>query len=726
MRPRMRRWLLGCAGVAPLMLAPAGVAAESRLADKDMLWQADQGLYYSDKKVLVLKGHVEIDYDRRILLADSVTYDENTDVVAADGHVALLDRTGNVAFAEHVTLTDKLRDGVLTGFGALIGSNGRLVAASARRSGDRLTEARHVAYTPCKICNQPGQRTPIWQIKAFRVVHDREKHKIKFNDATLAVYGVPVFYTPYLTEPDPTVHHASGLLTPDFGNSSSNGYFLSIPYYWSMAESRDVTVEPIITTKGGDVLVGEYRERWNHGGMWLQGSVAQNPNGGLKGDRGQYYTHLFGSGRVTLTNSWQFGYDAQLTSNDTYLKRYDISQIDRLVSDIFFVGASGRSRLAVSGYFFQGLRATDNNKSFAIPLPLIEYTYIPAHKWAGGRFQLDVNSVALSRYQGANDQRITAEASWRAPLVTDSGQLWTLQLDARGDLYHTDTPVPLPSSGHFITRELPYAALDWRWPFIASGRTGKSIILEPIAQFVAQPYGGNPGNLPVEDSLNIEIDDNNIFSFDQVPGYDLAQSGPRANFGLRAESRFASGYVEALVGETFRLKPDPIFASETGLTGTRSDIVGRFSIKFPPYFDLTNRLDFDDQSGDIRREEVYVTGIYGRSSTRISYVQLSPTLGLPARKEVNAQLDVNFYANWQAFAAIRRDLLAQQTLDSEFGLGYEDECLGISVGYRKRYTTDRDLPPSTAVILRIKLKTTDEPIQPFSLFPENVFPYGRP
>ncbi len=734
MRRVKNQLLLGCALAVPLAFASAAPATAPEDKDKQMLLQADEAVYDSATHVITASGHVEIDYDRRILIADSVSYNQDTDVVTADGHVSLMEENGNVAFAEHVTLTEKMRDGALTGFGALLGKHGRLVAASASRTGGRFTEARHVAYTPCRICNKPGERTPVWQIRAFRVVHDQEQHKIKFTDAAIAFFGVPVIYTPYFSEPDPTVHYASGLLTPDIGSSSSNGYFVRLPYYLSISKSQDATFEPILTTRGGDLVLGEYRERWNNGGMWVQSSAAYNPNGGLSGEQSQVYSHLFGSGRVSVSSRWRFGYDVQITSNDTYLKRYDISQLDRLVNDIFFVGEQGRSRFMISGFFFQGLRATDNNRTFPIALPLVEYTYIPIRKWAGGQFRFDFNSVALTRDMGASDQRMTAEARWRYPLVTGNGQLWTLQLDARGDLYHTDTPVPLPSDGHFIARGLPYAALDWRWPFIANDKYGKSIVLEPIVQLIAQPYGGNPNNIPNEDSLNIEIGDNNIFSFDQVPGYDLAESGPRANFGLRAESRFSSGYIEALVGQTFRLKADPVFTEGSGLTGAKSDVVGRFSIKFPPYVDLTNRIDIDEQTGNLRRNEVYITGVYGRSSTRISYVWLAPTLGLPncpipaecAREEVNAQLDVNFYRNWQAFAAIRRDLKAEQTLDNEFGIGYEDECLGVSVAYRRKYTTDRDLPPSTSIVLRVKLKTTDEPILPFSLFPEDVFSYGHP
>ena len=72
---------------------------------------------------------------------------------------------GNVAFADHVVLTDQMRDGALDGFGALIGKNGRLAAVSAERVGRTAIIAHRAVYTPCKICNQPGNRTPVWQVK---------------------------------------------------------------------------------------------------------------------------------------------------------------------------------------------------------------------------------------------------------------------------------------------------------------------------------------------------------------------------------------------------------------------------------------------------------------------------------------------------------------------------------------------------------------------------------
>jgi LPS-assembly protein len=724
----MRHFLLAAASLA-LLAGHAAAAEPDKLGDQVLL-RADEVEYDSANHIVTAHGHVEVDREGRTLISDTLIYDQNTDVMTANGHVSLMDAKGNVAFAEQMVLKDKMRDGALEGFAALIGKTGRLAAPGAKREGDRFTTAWRAAYTPCKICNKPGQKTPLWQVKAYRVVHDQLKHRIKFHDAVIEAFGVPILYTPYLSQADPSVRYASGILIPDVGSSTTIGYFLKLPVYIALSPSQDATIAPLITTHGGDVLEGEYRQRWEHGGMWLQGSAGFNPNGGISLNQDQIYSDLFGSGRTPIDNVWSTGFDVQLSSDQTFLKRYDISQLDRLTTDLFIQGESGRSRFALTGYFFQGLRPTDDNRTFPVPLPLMEYTYIPEDHLLGGQFRFDLSSVALTRDVGTDDQRISAEMRWRKPWITGNGMLVTIQADARGDVYHIDNEAPLPPSGHYVERGLPYVALDWRWPFVSTnGANGDSFVLEPIAQVVAAPYGGNPPNLPNEDSASFEFDENNIFDFDRLPGQDLVEDGPHATAGFRADAILPIAHIEALVGESFRLKPDPIFAADTGLAGKTSDLVERFSVKFSPYIDLTHRLDFDPDSGTVERNEVYFTGTYGRSSAQISYVELAPsavTLGLGSREEINAQLDLNLFKYWDAFGAIQRDLIAGQMINTEFGLGYEDECLAIALAYRRKYTSQPGLPPSTAVILHIGLKTGDQPIQPFSLFHQDIFTYNHP
>ena len=135
--------------------------------------------------------------------------------------------------------------------------------------------------------------------------------------------------------------------------------------------------------------------------------------------------------------------------------------------------------------------------------------------------------------------------------------------------------------------------------------------------------------------------------------------------------------------------------------------------------------------GTVQRHEIYVTGTYDRSALQVSYVQLPAqaiALGLPSREEINAQADMNVWGNWQVFVAAQRDLQGNQFLNTEYGVGYEDDCLAVSLAYRRKYTQDAilGLPPSTSVVLRFNLKTGDSPVQPFSLFRANRIVASKP
>ncbi|HEY4078060.1 MAG TPA: LPS assembly protein LptD [Rhizomicrobium sp.] len=698
-----------------------------------VLLQADEVVYDDDKQIVSAVGNVEVNDNGRTLLAERVDYDQANDKVIASGHVSIIDTRGNVAFADHVVLTDHMRDGVLKGFGALIGKSGRLAARAAERVGGNTVIAHRAIYSPCKICNQPGQKTPLWQVKAERVVYDQLDHKVRFHNAIIDVAGVPVAWIPTFSVPDPTVKYASGLLMPEVGNSTKIGYFTRVPYYVSMSPSQDMTIAPMFSTSGADMLEMEYRQSWDHGGLWLQGSGAYNPDGGLGGTPGaQTYGHIFGSGRIGLNDDWRTGFDVQATSNAAYMRFFDISYLDRLTNDLFLEGTPGRSRFALTSYYFQGLRSTDVTSRIPYVLPRLEMSFIPVSKVGGGSFRFDVNGVSIGRDDEHNDQRLTGEMNWKRPVIVGDGQVWTFVLDARGDAYHFGTPAvgTTPSSDSYIQRGTAYAALDWRWPFVAQTSPSHSYVLTPIAQLIAQPYGGNPSGIRIEDSQDFEFDDNNVFSFNQVPGYDLIESGPRANVGMMGEALFPGGKVEAQVGQTYRLKPDPLFAAFSGSNGTASDVVGSFSVKFP-HLDITDRIDMDRGNGTIQRHEIYVTGSYDRTSVQVSYVQLPQSvlsLGLPSREEINAQLDLNVWRNWQIFVAGQRDLQTNEFLNTEYGLGYEDECLAISLAYRRKYTEDliQGVPPSTSLVLRFSLKTGDSPAQPFSLFPKDVFALTHP
>jgi LPS-assembly protein len=77
--------------------------------------------------------------------------------------------------------------------------------------------------------------------------------------------------------------------------------------------------------------------------------------------------------------------------------------------------------------------------------------------------------------------------------------------------------------------------------------------------------------------------------------------------------------------------------------------------------------------------------------------------------------------NWIVYAGAERDIAGNEMLADEFGVGYEDECLGVSLSYDRTYTTNRNVPPATAVVFRIELKTSDTSNQQSDLFPRHLY-----
>ena len=155
----------------------------------------------------------------------------------------------------------------------LLADRSRLAANAARRLGGNRTELTRGVYSPCDLCKENPSAPPAWQFKAREIAHDRELKLLEFRDATLELDGWPVFYTPYISTPDPSVKRASGFLMPGIGNSSNNGFHLSMPYYWAIDVDKDLTLAPRFMTKGGQLLATEYRQRFGNGALSAIGSI---------------------------------------------------------------------------------------------------------------------------------------------------------------------------------------------------------------------------------------------------------------------------------------------------------------------------------------------------------------------------------------------------------------------------------------------------------------------
>ncbi|MCZ6859875.1 MAG: LPS assembly protein LptD, partial [Alphaproteobacteria bacterium] len=359
--------------LAMFLLATGPVLAQKAPSrSTPVLITADEVNYDRKRGIVVAKGNVEVSQGARVLKANSLIYNQKTKTVIAYGNVSLSEPTGEVIFADRIRLTDDLREGVVENFRMLFPDNTRVAANTAVRSGGNRTEMREAVFSPCRICPKHPDRPPLWALKARRVVHDQKARDIEYYDAWMEIFGVPVLYSPYFRHPDPTVKRRSGFLAPVLGNDSELGLSVTTPYFLVLGPDKDLTLAPTFYSKERPLLFAEWRHRVPNGRYDIRGSFTnvkrRDNTGGRVGGR-QSRGHVFTTGLFDINKTWRFGWDGGWTTDDTFLRRYDISSQSSIITAPFAEGFTGRDYAAVRGYYFQGLRVSDDAKRTPVILP---------------------------------------------------------------------------------------------------------------------------------------------------------------------------------------------------------------------------------------------------------------------------------------------------------------------------------------------------------------------
>lgn len=708
LRRRVRGLVL--AGMVVTNLVPPGALPASAQEASPVLLSAENLRYEQESGAVIATGNVEVTAGARILLADRVRYDANTDVVSAEGNVSVLEADGSVFFAERIELSDQLKNGFIRGFRALLSDDSRMAANTARRIDGNRTVMRRAVYSPCRVRGQGSTQPPLWSVRASQVVHDQAAQDISYRNARLEFVGVPVAYTPYFSHPDPTIDRKSGFLVPTYGRSSQIGTTLEVPYFFDLAPDRDVTLLPLLTSKEGPVLGGEYRQRTRSGRFQLNGSVTRpdrRDQDNTKTGNKQWRSNIQANGNFDIDETWRWGFTGARSSDDTYLRRYNFDSSDTLNSNLFVEGFSGRSYASANAWAFQGLRVGDDPGEAPLILPMLDYKFISNPDLFGGTFRFDTNVLSLSRNDGRDSRRLSLRADWQTPRVGSLGDIWRFSADVRADGYWVTDAEPNARDG-FTGRFVPQITVDWRWPLVRP-EAGSRQVLEPLAAFIVSPYGGNPNDIPNEDSQNFEFDDTNIFSSNRFPGLDRIEGGPRLNYGLRyGLYGNGGGSLTALIGQTLRVRADDTFAPRTGLENERSDFVGRIDVSPSNFVSFYNRFRLDRETLSLRRNEITTaigTSNYGIDITYLSLERELTADELTDREEINLSAQARLSRYWRATAQTRQDLGSDGgTLSSGIALLFGNECLNASVNFDRDFTRDRDVQPSTSFTVRIRLK----------------------
>lgn len=684
------------------LLAPAGGLQAQELA----MLTADRVTLAGDN-TLIADGAVEVLYMGRRLRASRITYDASTDRLLIEGPIVLSDETGSFILASQADLAADLSEGVLTSARLVLNQQLQLAAAQMLRVGGRYTQLSDTVASSCQVC--AANPVPLWEIRARRVVHDQLARQLYFDQAQLRVAGVPVFYLPHLRMPDPTLDRATGFLRPSLRTTSGLGSGVKLPYFIVMGPSRDLTLTPYVTTKGGRTLEARYRQAFPTGTIEVNGALSYDDllPGKARG-------HLLASGAFDLPRGFDLSFHLETVSDPAYLLDYGISQKDRLDSRIEISRARRNEYIAGRLIEFQSIRAGEDNAT--LPSLVGDMTF--HRRFSGGPLggEAGLQLQTHSHYRSSTDPldtngdgvadgrdlgRVSLRLDWRRNFVLPGGVLGSVQAQTAGDIYtiHQDAIYQ-----GITTRFDGAAAVELRWPWVATGRGGASHVIEPVVQLVASPKSS--AALPNEDSALVEFDEGNLFSLNRFAGSDAYESGARANLGVSWTRYDPQGWTLGVtLGRVLRADDLGQFGPASGLDGRHSDWLAAAQLTLADRFVMTNRLLFNDFL-DLTKAELRMDLNHTRFGLGSSYVWMiaDATENRPIdTSEIYLDTRFGLTPNWTAKTTARYDLVAARASDAGLGLEFRNECLTVDLSLSRRFTSSTSVEPTTDFGLAVSL-----------------------
>lgn len=692
---------LAVLGLALWLAAPARAQEIALEPGRQVALVADSVTYDTNTGQVVAEGAVEVYYGNRTLTARRIVYDSRTEQITAEGDITLRDPDGDVTiYADIAELDAELRDGLVLGARSVMGENVRLSAVEARRIDDRYNALSKAVYSPCAVC--ADDPTPLWRIRARRVIHDQQERVIHYENAFFDVFGVPVLWVPYFRHADPTVERSSGFLVPEIVQSSTFGYGIRAPYYWVIDEFSDATIEPFVTSDEGLVMIGEYRRRFIAGDLFLRASGTLNDYQG----NDELHGNLEAVGDFETKDGIDWGFDIDAVTDDSYLSRYEFSDADRLQSEVYVRDYTRRGYFDLSAIYFQSLREGEPAGQIPLVVPDFEARYEMADPFLAGEWGFFADTATLIRNDGDDTARISLGADWERETITAAGLVLKPFAEARIDFFASGQNATFADDTG--VRIAPLAGIEARYPLINDRNPDAIHVIEPIAQAIVAPYGSN-NELPNEDSLLTEFDETGLFERNHFPGIDGFEEGPRLNLGVRYERISTDGLdFDASLGRVLRPSEAEEFSDGSGLVSAQSDWVGAWSASYQPWFTIRQRVRVDD-AFNLTRNEVYGGFEIDPVGLDIGYVffEKDPRIEAPAdREEVSAEARIRLTDAWSLGAYVQRDLGRDRFVETGGSVTYETECVAVELGLEQSYTDlNEDAPSSTSIGLQVRLKT---------------------
>ena len=655
---------------------------------------------------LVASGAVTVWYEDRKVTASSITYASQNDKLIIRGPIRIIDNQSTMILGDQAELSEDLKVGIIKSAKIILGYQVQIAAAKVLQKDARYSEAFNIAATSCHVCIN---KTPLWQIRARKIVQDKFEKQIYFEHAQLRVLDIPVFYLPFMRLPDPSLKRATGLLAPKLKTSSVLNTGIKIPYFIRLNKHKDFTITPFYSPKTKTIEY-RYRQAYTSGFMLIEGALTRDaliPNK----NRG----YILSDTSLILQNGYNLGIQLQAVSDPSYLFEYDFAQLDRLNTKLELSRSMRYQNSEVKLSNYHSLRENENNATqpTLVAEGAIESRLNP--DMIKGEIGLEANFLKSYRYSDLNndgpdsDTLVDGYDTTRLSLLSNWDHGWEI---ANGIILHFENEFGLSQYyvqqhadiGPKATRMFGVGAVGLRWPWYRINSNGGIGIVEPQIQLVRSVSSNSA--VPNDDSTQVEFDEGNLFRLNRAPGLDLIENGSRLNVGLAGSQFMDSGSnLSWKIGRVLRSEALSTFPSGSGLSNSISDWLLATNFQQKNGIELINRA-LIASDGVVTKSETSLKVNRNQHQIRATHVELTKESNILQNQSLSSvalEWSYNLNSNWRSDSKFQFDSNIGRLSKLELGLRYENECVNVDLSSSRSFSTSSTLIDKTDFTLSVEL-----------------------
>ncbi len=635
-----------------------------------------------------LSGHVVVHQDDRSVMADAVTYDEDTGRITVKGAVDFLDPQVRVRSDSGSYQADGAGSFDQANF-ELMNRLGRGFARRAQLTSDGHLSMNDVRYTTCPVADEA------WLLKAGSLEIDTKAQAGVARNVTMRFKDVPIFYTPYISFPLGQ-ERKSGVLFPSFAHSTNNGYEFGVPYYFNIAPNYDLTLTPGVLTARGFQIAEEFRfltdgSRGNAVGTFLPNDKKEHSD--------RYYIRL--QDTTDLQHGLRFDSDIASVSDSQYFSNFAVGSDQTSVTylerraEVLYYDDVWRARGQLQNYQTIDFTVLPSFRPYS-RLPRLQASALYPIGNTGLELALDSEAVYFLRNDSNPNPsgfRLNVAPELRYS-VRGPGYFFEPALGF--DFTQYDLQDQSPGQPTAPTRALPYGRLDTGLVFERSaGAQGqRTQTLEPRVVYSYVPYR-NQDELPVFDTGLPDLNLTELFRTNRYVGSDRLGDANQVALAMTTrllDTQSGTQYLSATIGQIryFQLPRvgvpvvDPS-AVNTNYNGVPVAVMGPANPLSIPGALMTGRgQSFVPYPGQYQYAYNYGRGQAGGGALApyITTVTGDPGGPYPA-SDIVAEVILTGYKHFSVDIDYQWNPYTQKTEKSELSLQYRPENgRVINIGYR--------------------------------------------